>query len=241
MKLQRNLPLSEQITLILKDKIMSGEYLPGVQIPSESEISKELEVSRATVRTAMASLVSEGLVIKKQGLGTFVAPNSRLESGIEKLESVITMAQRQGKKASPTELCVQSIPVNTRIANFLNIPEGTFVTNVQRIILVDGERVSYQDDYTLPKWLEVDDIDEKCFTGSVLDTLQKKHTPFIDRSIAEFTAVHPSQKLMNLLDVSMKAPLILLKETLYSIDGDPMCFSDNYFIPERFCWQVVRR
>ena len=64
---------SERIATDLRRKIDSGEFQPGDQLPAVSELARVHQVSTATVAKALAILKSEGLVITRQGWGTFVA------------------------------------------------------------------------------------------------------------------------------------------------------------------------
>jgi len=240
MKIQRNVPLSEKIYSVIRERIVSGEYISESQIPSEIELSEEFGISRSTVRTALATLVFEGLLVRKPGLGTFVGANNRLETGIEILESVTTMAKRQGLMPELANLQVEDIFADSYIAERLQISINDAVLSVSRAILVNDDRVSFQQDFIPLRWLKATDIDDS-FAGSVLDVLQKKHKVSIDRAITEFTSVLPNKKIQEMLEINKNTPLILLKETLYSIEGSSMCYSDNYFIPGRICWQVVRR
>src|SRR4030042_1454820 len=68
----RSSPLYYQLENILRSKIEGGEVLPSHKLPTEQELSREYKISRATVRQALAALVSEGLLFRKQGKGTFV-------------------------------------------------------------------------------------------------------------------------------------------------------------------------
>ena len=71
-----HLPISEHLTLTLIERISAGFYPLDAQFPSESELCKEFEVSRATVRTALAALVAKGLLVKRVGVGSFLVPES---------------------------------------------------------------------------------------------------------------------------------------------------------------------
>ncbi|MBI2454893.1 MAG: GntR family transcriptional regulator, partial [candidate division NC10 bacterium] len=68
----RSIPLYYRLENILRSKIEGGEVLPNHKLPTEQELSREYKISRATVRQALAALVSEGLLYRKQGKGTFV-------------------------------------------------------------------------------------------------------------------------------------------------------------------------
>jgi GntR family transcriptional regulator len=66
-------PLFYQLAKKIKERIKSGEYGPGELLPSEKEFCDKYEISRGTVRQAFQELIKEGLVIRKQGKGTFVS------------------------------------------------------------------------------------------------------------------------------------------------------------------------
>jgi GntR family transcriptional regulator len=71
----------------------------GQRLPSEPELAKQLGVSRATLREAMRSFETQGLIRRRQGSGTFVVGKMEvLDSGMEVLESLETMAKRLGLK-----------------------------------------------------------------------------------------------------------------------------------------------
>src|SRR5579884_2346889 len=67
------LPRYQQIREVLAQQIRAGSLKPGDQLPSEDELRREFHVTRMTVRQAIAGLVSEGLVYRRHGKGTFVA------------------------------------------------------------------------------------------------------------------------------------------------------------------------
>src|SRR5690606_37456750 len=67
------LPLYRQIKNLIVSRIRSGEWAPGGQIPSESELVRTLNVSRMTANRALRELTAEGYLVRVQGVGTFVA------------------------------------------------------------------------------------------------------------------------------------------------------------------------
>lgn len=66
-------PLYARVREILVERLISGQWKPGQMLPSEFSIADELGVSQGTVRKALDEMTTEGLVIRKQGRGTFVA------------------------------------------------------------------------------------------------------------------------------------------------------------------------
>jgi GntR family transcriptional regulator len=68
------MPLYHKVSTVLRARIVDGIYEEGTQIPTEELLTAEFRVSKATVRQAVAELVQSGLVLRKQGKGTFVLP-----------------------------------------------------------------------------------------------------------------------------------------------------------------------
>lgn len=66
--------LHRRITDILKQRILKGKYPSDGKLPSENELVKEFKVSKHTLLKALNALINQGLIIRKQGCGTFVAP-----------------------------------------------------------------------------------------------------------------------------------------------------------------------
>src|SRR5699024_10451887 len=70
--LMPDLPLYQVIVGDIRAGIRLGEFSPGAQLPSETDLGRRYQVSRMTVRQALNLLASEGLVTRKQGSGTYV-------------------------------------------------------------------------------------------------------------------------------------------------------------------------
>lgn len=72
-RLTKTGPLYAQIAEGILDRIESGELAPGDRLPSERKMSRMLGVNRLTVRRALEVLASQGLLLRRQGDGTYVA------------------------------------------------------------------------------------------------------------------------------------------------------------------------
>ncbi len=84
----RTIPVTDQIRNILLERINNNYYDSEGKLPSESALCREFSASRASVRTAIAALAERGFLIRRPGLGTYLAPAQRLEGGLERLESI---------------------------------------------------------------------------------------------------------------------------------------------------------
>ena len=93
--LSRSVPAYLQIEEQLADRIEAGEFAPGDVLPTERELTRQLGVSRMTVRAAMDRLVQRDLIVRRQGSGTFVA-DPKLRQDASKLRGFFEDTVGQG-------------------------------------------------------------------------------------------------------------------------------------------------
>lgn len=142
-----NIPLYFQLVSIIKRNVSAGILAPGDLLPSESALCKSLGVSRSTVRQAVGALEDEGLVVRKQGLGTFVAePKMRRRS--ENVYSFTSEISAMGLTPSSTLIEFEVItPTPDIIKIFLLPSDGTKFYRFTRIRRVDGEPLMLETSY----------------------------------------------------------------------------------------------
>jgi GntR family transcriptional regulator len=236
------LPLSARAQQYLLSLIENGTYEPGEQLPSQADMAAQLGISRPTLREALLNLEQEGLIVRKHGVGTFVAPGSsrRLETGIERLESVLELAARQGLVTDVAGLEVEEREAGEEESAHLRVSEGTPVTEVRRVIVVDGKPAAYMVDLFPSSRLVAECIDDG-FQGSVLDLLRCNPDLNLAEAVADIVALNATGYLVDKLQVKPGQALLLLEETLFDVENRPVEFSRNYFIPDFFRFHVVRR
>ncbi len=235
---RRSLPA--QTCYRLRALIQQGHWEPGSRLPSENALATQLGISRATLREALRLLEEEGLITRRHGVGTFVTPHPRLESGLERLESVLSLAARLGMQAHYQDLSVQTVEADRALAEHLRVEKGTPLTRVSRTILVDGRPVAYLEDFVPAHWLSPQDLGDT-FTGSVLDALRQHPALRVQEARADIIAIRAGRSLAHRLQVQPGDALLLLEETLFDAFGVPLDFSRNYFVPDRFRFYVVRK
>ena len=126
------LPLHQQLKAAIEDRILSGEWLPGTQVPSERELCEQYHISRITVRQALAALVMEGRLVRTQGRGTFVA-SPRIEQQLTQLTGFTQDMQARGKRPSAQVLEAGSISALPNVACALKIKVGENVIRLKRL------------------------------------------------------------------------------------------------------------
>jgi GntR family transcriptional regulator len=198
-------------------------------------------VSRATLREAMRSFEGQGMIRRRQGVGTFVvAKVPVLDSGLEVLESIETLAQRIGLSVNMGELLVEQVAADLENATSLNLPVGTLLTRVTRVIYTENRPIAYLVDTLPADILPTADI-ESGFTGSVLDLLLQHGDPKLIQSRTDIRAIGASQEVARALQIQRDDVLLHFVAYLYSNEGRVADYSFSYFLPGYFRFHVVRK
>lgn len=231
-----------QVQQHLLDLMKRGDLKPGQQLPPEVELAAQLGISRSTLREALLHLEREGLLVRRHGVGTFVAPSCglRLEGGLERLESVLEMAARQGMQVEVANLVVEQKPAPADIAARLQVETGTRLVVVRRVLMVNGQPGAYLMDLFGPTLLPIEILEEQ-FRGSVLDVLRNQPALHLAYAVADIVPVNANAFLASQLGVRRREALLLLEETLFDATDKPIEFSRNYFVPSLFRFRVFRR
>ena len=215
---------------------------PGDKLPSEPLLAKQLGVSRATLREAMRIFETQGLLRRRQGSGTFVnRPTQVIESGLEILESIETLAQRIGLQVTMGALQVERRSPKEDECKVLGIDCKVEVTSISRVILAEGRPVAYLID-TLPQdILTPDELAEEEFTGSVLDLLLRRGEPPLMTSRTNIVAATASIEIARALGIQRGDVLLCFSAELYTTSGRAIDYSYSYFLPGYFHFHVIRR
>jgi GntR family transcriptional regulator len=214
--------------------------LPGERLPSEPDLARRLGVSRATLREAMRTFETQGFIRRQQGVGTFVLrPSHILDSGLEVLESIETLAERIGLKVSLGEFKKYKRLATQEEFDALSIDPGSEVTYISRVILAEGRPVAFLVDILPPFVLSPEDLAEG-FSGSVLDLLIQRGDPVLINSNCEIGAVAATSDIARALNIQRGDSLLRFVSRLYSVEGQAIDYSFSYFLPGYFRFHVIR-
>lgn len=231
----RTVKLHEQLKeLILKTNA-------GEKLPSEPKLAKTLGVSRATLREAMRTFETEGLIRRQQGVGTFVVhPLQVIDTGLEVLESIETMAKRLGLQVSMGALEIERRAANENECKHLqlNAPEGVVVFT--RVIHVEDRPVAYLIDILPSEFLSDEELNGQ-FSGSVLDLLLKRGEPQLANSRTDIRAEAANNQVARAMGIQRGDVLLKFEASLVSTNGQIVDYSISYFLPGTFRFHVVRR
>lgn len=239
---RKSVPLAQQVVNEILSGIEAGNLArdDGL-LPSEVELSKRFEVSRATVREALSRLEQRGLVLRRHGVGTFVAPQQPvLEAGLEQLESLDTLARRMGLETHMGEAKIVEREATPHEADRLQVAPGTQVLSVTRVIRTGARPVAYLIDVVPTTLLRKHDLGET-FNGSVLDLFLKRGEPVLSHSRTDIVTEAADLPTARKLNLQRGDTLLKLDAQLFSREGRIVDSSLSYFVPGYFRFHVVRR
>ncbi len=214
---------------------------PGGRLPSEPALAAMLKVSRATLREAMRTFETQGLIRRQQGSGTYVNhPPSVLDSGLEALESLDSIARRHGLSVTMGHLTVElRAPSAGERELFSLLPEEQ-VTHITRVMLTEKRPIAYLIDILPAHILGPDDLSAG-FDGSILNLLLGRSGLQLSTSFTEIQAVNASSPVAYALGIQRGVGLLHFAANLYSLAGEVIDRSYSYFLPGFFRFHVVRR
>jgi GntR family transcriptional regulator len=230
---------SQRLHEYLRNLIAAAK--PGDRLPSEPQLARSLGVARATLREAMRTFETQGLLYRRQGSGTYIShPTHVLDSGLEVLESIETLAERIGLEVKMEELKVEIRSGTEEELGALGLQPGKQVMHVSRVIRAEGHPAAFLIDILPGDVLTLEELKDK-FTGSVLDLLLRKGIPALDFSRTEISAESASVEVSRALGIQRGDGLLKFTAYLYDKRMQVVDYSFSYFLPGYFKFHVVRR
>jgi GntR family transcriptional regulator len=210
-------PPFRQIADQLRDAIHRQEFRPGDRLPSERELVERYGTAHATVRQALALLVSEGLVLPQQGRGVFVRERPPLVHRLEATRRILTEARDQGRTAEARLLAVETVQPPVEVASRLNLDTEKRAEAVVRryLLIVDGEPIQLADSYFNAELVAGTPIvePENITSGRIDAVLRERFNLIPRRFLDEFTVRMPTPDERSSLQLAPATPIVDLLRT----------------------------
>jgi DNA-binding GntR family transcriptional regulator len=203
-----------QLYEILRKKIESNEWPVGSRIPTEDELCKMFNISRATVRTAILEFVRQGYLVRQQGKGTFVSRNV-ISEGLSMAANLRELPFEEDLSFTINILARTVMKPTGDLRAKLAISKDIHVIYIKRLNLIDNEAVVLQETYiphhVCPSLLE-DDTEH----NFLFDLFEKKYGIKITKvkNYMEITSLNSNEA--RLIGSPEGSSAVLLTQYFYS-------------------------
>jgi GntR family transcriptional regulator len=227
-----SIPLYIQLAEGLIAKIESGELSPGEQLPPERELSASLGVNRMTLRRALHVLESQGLILRKHGIWTFIA-----EPKIDRSMAVVFRFTRgmlnQGFTPGAKMISFEEITAENVLAKDLAIPVSSRVYSLLRLRSINQEPVMLES-YKIPvqrfPGLESYDLESR----SLYEILECEYGVPINRARQSFEPITATYFEAELLNIKYGEALMLERRLSYDGLNQPVEYGKDRYRGDRF-------
>jgi GntR family transcriptional regulator len=203
-----------QLYEILRKKIESSEWAIGSQIPTEEELCKLFNVSRATVRTAVLELVRQGYLKRQQGKGTFIFRNM-ISEGLTMLTSLRELFFEEDLHFTTNVLArTVMMPVDDMDIR-LNIEQDKHIIYIKRMRFIENEPVLLQETY-IPYHISPLLLEDDIENNTLFDLFEKKYGIKITKVKNYIEISHLNEDEARLLSLTKGAAAVLLTQYFYS-------------------------
>lgn len=232
MLVERPLPIARQVTNIIGERIRGQDYSPGERLPSENDLADELGVSRATVRTALEKLAGEGLVLRKQGDGTYINKHIvNVPTRMGAMLDYIRLIENSGYEVS-TELLGSDVRRSTEKESIsLKMKVGDTIIVLNRRFSANGTPVILANTL-IPTTLFIGaSTSLKPGEGElpIRELLWRKCRQIIAYAIINIESIRPSIETKELLAREGDLVMLKLEQTFFNNDNLPILFSESYY------------
>jgi GntR family transcriptional regulator len=227
-------PLYRQLEEIIRNKVESQAWPPGYLIPSEADLITQYGVSRTTVRQALSDLVTDGILQREQGLGTFVA-EPKFEHALTEGTSFTFDILQKGHRPGSITLFAEEVVPSAKIAKKLQLRTPATVIRLERIRTVDGEPVGLHAVNivrSLVPGLEIEDLKKENF--SLYEMLEGKLEAPMKEAIEAIEAGVADERKSRLLGVQAGSPILIIERITYLANGSPFECAEMVYRAERY-------
>jgi GntR family transcriptional regulator len=231
------IPIYHQLKTLVKEQVEDKVWEINDMIPSERELSEQFDISRMTVRHAINDLVSEGILYRKRGMGTFVA-KPKINQGLTKLSNFTSDMEQRGLKPGAKILHVKVVPASKKIAKNLQVKEHDNVVELFRLRLADDEPMALERSF-LPFEKVAPILNESLENKSLYAELREKCNLNLILAKQSIEISYASQlDDARFLEIDLDTPVLLIERTTFSDNDIPIEYVQSLYRADRYKFSI---
>lgn len=227
-------PLHLQAQQMLRKLIDSEEYRNGKMLPKEVDLSKQLNISRNTLRQAINQLVFEGLLVRKKGVGTKVARKG-ITGGVKNWLSFSQEMKMMGIEVRNYELHLSHKKATPEVAGFFNIGEEERCVVMERVRGNLQFPFVYFISYFNPSLPITGDEN---YNLPLYEMLEKNYGIVVKLSKEEVKARLAGDLIAEKLEIGANDPILIRKRFVYDDKGLPVEYNIGYYRADSFTYTL---
>lgn len=239
-----SMPAYVQVADILRDEISGGEFPDGHQLPSLPTLIAEHDVSMSVIRQALQQLEAEGLIVTKQGRGSFVRrPKRHVRNGMTRhlrskrqpnVAALEAEADRQGQRRSSVIRDVGNVAAPARVAGLLGAGPGASVLRRRYLLEIDGVPSELADSFFTHDLGDGTLLAEPAnIPGGTHNYLTEQLGLDLTHATELLLARMPTPQEVQLLRLLPGTPIVELTRTFYTRDEQPVEVTVFVFVGDR--------
>jgi GntR family transcriptional regulator len=232
----RREPVYRELERYLREEIRADRLRPGDQLPSEPELAARHGMARMTARRAIEALLSDGLLVRRRGRGTFVASPRLAYPPATSMSFSRTMAAL-GHDVTTRLLDFLLTELPADIAQDLDLPTGSKALLVRRLRFVAGEPVAIHMNYMDGSYFELIRASD-LLTRPISDAMQEASGVHVASSRDYLEGAPAPREEAALLHIDAGDPVLLVIGLAYSDDGVPVLATRGWYRADRFRFAV---
>ncbi|NEQ51863.1 MAG: GntR family transcriptional regulator [Leptolyngbya sp. SIO3F4] len=229
-----SVPLHISISEKLRQQIEAGDYQPGEKLPSEHQLMEAFNVSRITVRRAVANLVSQGLAKAQQGKGVFVTPQKKVAYSLA--SPLIFLEQdlaRKGIQFTFESLTFKKVRPPKGVQATLRLLSKATVYFQKKLLSMDGAVGAIDASYIVSEFGQK--YGSQLKRQMTFPTLEANGV-VIEQIDAVIECTHADYEMSGYLEVPLGQPLIMYRYTTYTNNQRPILYGETISRADRFCY-----
>ncbi len=227
------IPVYYQLKNIVLKKIQSGEFPAGSPIPSERDLGESLNISRMTVRQALSQLVSEGVLYREKGRGTFVSRSKIEQRNIMSFSE--TVAQK-GLVPTTKVLRFNMEQANEEIGGILELKTGEKVYVLKRLRLASGVPVGIEEDFIPERYCP--GFDKFDHTSSLYKLIKEEYSFAVSYVDNVIEASRAGREEKELLAINSSVPVLRVTGVNYTETGLKLFYERSVYRSDEYKYNV---
>ncbi|MDF3311274.1 GntR family transcriptional regulator [Rhodococcus sp. T2V] len=229
---------SARAALLLRRRLSDGFWTAGDRLPSEPVLAEQLEVSRVSLRAALAQLETEGLITRRHGSGTYVNSVRPLVRSLHNHIGTDQLIRSKGHTPGISEMSWRRTKADATVASCLGLEVGAPIVDLYRVRTSDETPVTIEHDYFSADLVPPGPITIGPSLYLFLSDICGTEVVF---GVAELEPARAGSEYGAIFGVDPDQLCMVIRQVDYTEAEQPVSYSVEYHLASAFDFQLVRR